>query len=893
MAAETVTFTAELRDEVSGPAERMAAAVSTANDKVAKSAGRAAGATKKAAGGINGAHDQWERGSDRMARATDRAHGRVGRSWDALSGRVRAAGSKVSAAAQAAGEQAGTRMGEGLKARFSAGVAGIAAAAGLAAVSNAARQAVDTYSQLQDATGAASVVFGENMSAITDQAANAGETLGMTQAQVIDAANVFGTYGKAAGLSGKELAGFSTEMTALAGDMASFKGTSPEVAIESIGAALRGESEPIRQFGVMLDDASLKDEALRQGLISTTKDALTPQQKSLAAHALILQQTADAQGDFARTADSAANVQKRLQAATTNLVAQVGGLLEPAFTRARLSMLGMVNGLSGFLTRVGEAQRLLSEGALTQDIAAALGLGPGATAVVVAILGPLRAFFSVFNEGITSMDDAVTSSGAAAWMERLAVVINRVRAMSIPWGTILGVGALLAGLGVVRQLGGVFAIVGRTLGPVLAVVRFLAPALQLLLNPAALVVGALILLYTQSEAFRGAVQGILPQIMALGSQVVALVVPLAAQLLPVLSQLAAQVFPMLVGVLTVAVPMIGQLAAAVLTLGVQVLSILLPPLLQLVAAVLPVLVGLFTAVVPIIVQVIAAVLPLALVLAGQLVPILAQLIMAILPPVIGLFTALVPVLLSVLSALLPLIPPVLQIIALLIQLAVAVITPLLGIVAALAGVLTEALGGALNGVRPLVEGFLSGLQGLANWLSGVLGPLVETVSGWFRGLGDIIGGALDKVKGFADNPLVQGVRGALGFAGGGVVGGPVQGFASGGVLSGYAPGRDTVPAMLSRGESVLTPELTRALGPANIKAANWAASRRPGGSGTVSAGPTADPRALLGGGTTNVEVNVVYSGKAAHPGEIKAVVREALDEADRERRRRAYAGGGA
>ena len=72
---------------------------------------------------------------------------------------------------------------------------------------------------------------------------------------------------------------------------------------------------------------------------------------------------------------------------------------------------------------------------------------------------------------------------------------------------------------------------GRVLGPVLAAVRFLAPALTLLLNPAALVVGALILLYSQSEAFRGAVQGILPQIMALGAQVVALVVPLAAQLL--------------------------------------------------------------------------------------------------------------------------------------------------------------------------------------------------------------------------------------------------------------------------------------------------------------------------------------------------------------------------
>lgn len=54
-------------------------------------------------------------------------------------------------------------------------------------------------------------------------------------------------------------------------------------------------------------------------------------------------------------------------------------------------------------------------------------------------------------------------------------------------------------------------------------------------------------------------------------------------------------------------------------------------------------------------------------------------------------------------------------------------------------------------------------------------------------------------------------------------------FAGGGVLSGYAPGRDTVPALLSRGEAVLVPELVREIGPRNILAANAAASGRPAG----------------------------------------------------------------
>jgi hypothetical protein len=67
--------------------------------------------------------------------------------------------------------------------------------------------------------------------------------------------------------------------------------------------------------------------------------------------------------------------------------------------------------------------------------------------------------------------------------------------------------------------------------------------------------------------------------------------------------------------------------------------------------------------------------------------------------------------------------------------------------------------------------------------------------------------------------------GLVGYAGGGVLG-SVPGFAKGGVIGGYAPGKDTVPAMLSKGEAVLVPELVRLLGPKNILAANWAASHR-------------------------------------------------------------------
>src|SRR5574343_101163 len=73
-----------------------------------------------------------------------------------------------------------------------------------------------------------------------------------------------------AGLAGDDLVQFSTGFVGLASDLALFNNTTPEQAIQAIGAALRGESEPLRAYGVLLDDATMRQKALELGLIETT-----------------------------------------------------------------------------------------------------------------------------------------------------------------------------------------------------------------------------------------------------------------------------------------------------------------------------------------------------------------------------------------------------------------------------------------------------------------------------------------------------------------------------------------------------------------------------------------------------------------------------------------------
>jgi len=124
------------------------------------------------------------------------------------------------------------------------------------------QDSIKAASDLSETMSKTSVIFGENVTAIEEYGKAAAQSIGMSKREAMDAASTFATFGKAAGLAGSDLTEFSTGATTLAADLGSFWNTSADEAITAIGAAMRGETEPIRRFGVMLDDASMRNEAL-------------------------------------------------------------------------------------------------------------------------------------------------------------------------------------------------------------------------------------------------------------------------------------------------------------------------------------------------------------------------------------------------------------------------------------------------------------------------------------------------------------------------------------------------------------------------------------------------------------------------------------------------------
>ena len=126
-------------------------------------------------------------------------------------------------------------------------------------------------------------------------------------------------------------ADMSIELVKLSEDLASFNNLNTDEVVRDLQSALVGNTETLRKYGVVASQAAIEQYALEKGMISHKRE-LDAQIKAQAILGLTLDGTTDAQGDAIKTADSLANKQKALEAATQELYVAFGQLLVPAVT---------------------------------------------------------------------------------------------------------------------------------------------------------------------------------------------------------------------------------------------------------------------------------------------------------------------------------------------------------------------------------------------------------------------------------------------------------------------------------------------------------------------------------------------------------------------------------
>jgi hypothetical protein len=233
-------------------------------------------------------------------------------------------------------QSVGSAMGTVLKA------GAIAGAGGLIAAGAAAVKFIGDASNLQESLSKVRVVFGDNAREIESWAAGAAQGMGQTKQQALEAAGTFGNLFDALGLSQQQSVGMSKSVVELATDLASFNNIAIEGAdgaLNKLRAGLVGEAEPLRALGVNINAAAVEAKAMELGLTGANGE-LTEAAKVQARYALILEQTKNAQGDFARTSGGLANQQRILKAQWGDLKAQIGTALMPVML-ALVSVLAM------------------------------------------------------------------------------------------------------------------------------------------------------------------------------------------------------------------------------------------------------------------------------------------------------------------------------------------------------------------------------------------------------------------------------------------------------------------------------------------------------------------------------------------------------------------------
>jgi hypothetical protein len=201
--------------------------------------------------------------------------------------------------------------------------------AGIAGISGYLNRTVNAASNFSAQFEGVNQTFGRGAKAVQDYAAQAATLSGISETQALNAAKNFGGFATSAGLSGEAAADFAIELVKAAGDLASFADVPVDEALGAIQSGLAGQSEPLRNFQILLGETTLKERAFKMQLTETTDQALTPQQKVLATHAELLDQMGVKANDFIKYSDTYGNQVKSLTAEWANMERAIGDELLP------------------------------------------------------------------------------------------------------------------------------------------------------------------------------------------------------------------------------------------------------------------------------------------------------------------------------------------------------------------------------------------------------------------------------------------------------------------------------------------------------------------------------------------------------------------------------------
>lgn len=213
-----------------------------------------------------------------------------------------------------------------------------------------AKEGIELASQLEEVQNVVEVSFGSMTQDVEEFSKKALYSLGMSELTAKKMASTFMAMSNGMGIAARDGRNMALQLTALAGDMASFYNVSEEVAQTALNSIFTGETETLKKFGIVLTETNLKAFALSRG-ITKSYSSMTEAEKVALRYNYVLQATANAQGDFARTSGSWANQIRLLKEQLNILKTALGQILIAVI----LPLVKALNALLSFIISIGRA----------------------------------------------------------------------------------------------------------------------------------------------------------------------------------------------------------------------------------------------------------------------------------------------------------------------------------------------------------------------------------------------------------------------------------------------------------------------------------------------------------------------------------------------------------
>lgn len=207
----------------------------------------------------------------------------------------------------------------------------IAATFAISKIVQFGKKAIELGSDLQEVQNVVDVTFTTMSDKVDEFAKKAIQSAGLSETMAKRYVGTFGAMAKSFGFAENEAFNMSTALTQLSGDVASFYNITQDEAYTKLKSVFTGETESLKDLGVVMTQAALDSFAMSEGLGKTTKQ-MTEQEKVALRYRFVLNQLSGAQGDFARTSDSWANQIRMLKLNIESIMASVGQALINFFT---------------------------------------------------------------------------------------------------------------------------------------------------------------------------------------------------------------------------------------------------------------------------------------------------------------------------------------------------------------------------------------------------------------------------------------------------------------------------------------------------------------------------------------------------------------------------------